>query len=76
MSVTIQINNIIARINKGRWFSTTVGMVRVLSIYNRKRVTEYTPWPDYTIAQMAAKALGGEIIKATNPPEYVAGRVY
>lgn len=36
----------------------------------------YTPWPDYTLAQMAVKALGGKIIKATDPPEYVAGRVY
>lgn len=58
------------------WRSTSQELLRMVRVFKEFLIIGYTHWPDYTIAQMAAKALGGEIIKATNPPEYVAGRVY
>ena len=77
MAVTIKLHGIEAVVEDLRWKCENVLLRRLLeTIPLERRRDLYTPWPDYTIAQMAAKALGGKIIEATDPPEYVAGRVY
>jgi hypothetical protein len=77
MEVTIQIEDEIATISLGKWSSEDPAFAYVLSIFSPRVLHEiYTPWPDYTLAEMACKALGGKIIEATDPPEYVEGRIY
>jgi hypothetical protein len=65
-----------ATIKAGVWNSANSNLAEILSIFTPLDIETYTPWPDYTLAQMAAEALGGKIIEATDPPEYVEGRVY
>lgn len=76
MSVTIAIEGHIAVVKNGKWRASDKGFAVIVRLYTEKRIGGYTPWSDYTLAQMAATALGGKIIKATNPPTYIAGRVY
>lgn len=76
MGVMIQVRDFIATIDQGIWQSPDDGFVEVVEIFTFDRIENYTPWPDYTLAEMAAKALGGKIIEATDPPKFVAGRVY
>lgn len=74
--VIILIDKEQASISNLTWQSSSKQLLRMVRIFKDFLIIGYTPWPDYTLAQMAVKALGGKIIKATDPPEYVAGRVY
>ena len=78
MAVTINIGeSLVATIKNGTWSSRDAIFRQILATrYNLMRFINYTPWPDYTLAEMACKVLGGKIVKATDPPEYVEGRVY
>lgn len=77
MAVTIQIDDETASISIGKWGSGDSALADLLSIFSYESLQEfYTPWPDYTLAEMACKALGGKIIEATDPPGYTEGRIY
>lgn len=76
MSVKIQVLNKTAIVNLGSWKSDDNYLQDALSEHTLETIVGYTPWPDYTLAEMACEALGGKIIEATDPPEYVEGRVY
>lgn len=76
MAVIVNIRGFVAKVNNGKWDSDEIGISDTLSIFDIDMIRIYTPWPDYTLAEMACKALGGKIISATDPPEYVEGRVY
>ena len=77
MAVKIKAFGKTASIDGGIWKSEDQGFRDLLlADYDFETITGYTPWPDYTLAEMACKVLGGKIVKATDPPEYVEGRVY
>jgi len=74
--VTIKVDGITASITNEVWKSEDAELLHAVSVFANHLIIGYTPWPDYTLAEMAVEALGGRIIKATDPPEYVEGRVY
>ena len=77
MAVKIKLaNGLSASILNGIWTSEIASFKKLLRFFDYSIIENYTPWSDYTIAQMAANALGGKITKATNRPKYVKGRVY
>lgn len=65
-----------ASIEAGVWTSESDALVEMLSIFTRSDIETYVPWTDRTIAEMAAEALGGKIIDATDQPIHVRDRVY
>jgi len=76
MAVTISLGEGEATILLNRWVASDKRLRRLITLFSDRLLVNYTPWPDYTLAEMACKALGGKIISATDPPEYVEGRVY
>lgn len=75
MAIKIKIGiNTEAVINDGIWNVEDDILLPLLNTF--KLPSGYIYWPDYTLAEMACKALGGKIIEATEPPEYIEGRVY
>ena len=65
-----------ASIKEGVWTSESDALVEILSIFTQSDIETYVPWIDHTIAEMAAEALGGKIIEATDQPIHVRDRVY
>lgn len=82
MAVIIKIGKTRATILNGEWKSRDPDFKDMLAgIYTEEDIMDYTPWPDYTLAEMAvADALDAgveaEVIEATGAPEYVEGRIY
>ena len=76
MSVKIAVLNETAEVKNGVWSCNDGYLLGLVSETDIDSIIGYTPWPDYTLAEMACKALGGKIVGATDPPEYVEGRVY
>lgn len=76
MAVTVQIGEWTATVNEGIWKSDDFRITNLFSQFVIQLRETYAPWPDYALAEMAAKALDGKIVEATDPPKFVAGRVY
>jgi len=85
MAVTIKIGESEATVLDGKWSSRDRALKAMLTrVYTLEVVEEeyvYTPWPDYTLAEMVVTdsleaEMEAKITKSTDPPEYVEGRVY
>lgn len=76
MPVIIRIQDNEATIDNGQWFSEDRPTEMLVSLWTLDDIENYTAWADFTLAEMTAKALDGEIIRAINKPEYVEGEVY
>jgi len=77
MSVTIQVLKERATIDGYRWTGADPSLVELLNaMLDQYGPSGADPNPDLTAAKVAAEELGGEIIDAGEPPEYVEGRVY
>jgi len=76
MSVTIRIRDNVASIENGKWSSKDKATELLVSLWTPDDIENYSAWPDYTLAEIVSKAVGGEIIKTTDKPKYIDGRVY
>jgi len=76
MAVSIAFGGVEATVTNGRWRTKAKPVLPMLKLYKLEGIRGYAPWPDYALAELTAKAIGGVIIKATNRPKYVNGRVY
>ena len=48
----------------------------LLDLYTYDDIEGYTPFPDLSLAEIIEREHGAKIIKITNQPKYVKGRVY
>jgi len=76
MSVVIKVRDEIAAIKDGEWQAKDEMLLMLLSTFGHEDIEGYSPFPDYTVAEMATEAIGGEIIKVIDPPRFVKDRVY
>ncbi|MBA7563190.1 hypothetical protein ES695_02240 [Candidatus Atribacteria bacterium 1244-E10-H5-B2] len=76
MAVTVEIEGIQATIKDNEWECKDKFMKGMLSVFSRDILTDYSPFPDLAVAKEAVKELGGYIIKITDRPKFVKGRIY
>jgi hypothetical protein len=76
MAVTVEIEGIQATIKDDKWECKDKHLKAMLSVFSRSALTGYFPFPDLAVAKEAVKELGGYIIKITDRPKFVKGRVY
>jgi len=76
MAVTVEIEGIQATIKDNKWECKDKFLKGMLSVFSRDILTDYSPFPDLAVAKEAVKELGGMIIKITDRPKFVKGRIY
>lgn len=76
MAVTVQIEGVQASIKDNKWECKDKFLKDILSAFSRDVLIDYSPFPDLAIAKEAVRELGGEIIKITERPKFVKGRIY
>lgn len=76
MAVTIEIEGIQATIKDDRWECKDRFLKSMLSVFSRDMLYGYSPFPDLAVAKEAVKELDGKIIKITDRPKFVKGRIY
>lgn len=76
MAVTIEIEGVQATIKDNKWKCKDKFIEKLLSIFDRNILYGYSPFPDLSVAERAAKDLKGKVIKITDRPKFVEGRIY
>jgi len=76
MPVTIRIQDNEATVENGNWSSDDKATEMLVSLWTLDDIENYTAWPDFTLAEITAKALDGKIIRIANRPEYIEDNVY
>lgn len=76
MAVTVQIEGIQATIKDNEWECKDKFIKSMLSVFSKDILLGYSPFPDLAVAKEAVRELGGEIIKITDRPKFIKGRVY
>jgi len=76
MAVTIEIEGVQATIKDNKWECKDKFMKDLLSIFDRNILYGYSPFPDLAVAERAIKDLKGRIIKITDRPKFIKGRIY
>ena len=76
--IKLKLDDIAISVNDGIWIcAESPGIQRSLrKLLTTSEIQGYYPDMDYALAELAVKRLGAKIISATDPPEYVEGRVY
>lgn len=76
MAVTIELEGVQATIKDNKWECKDKFLKDMLSVFSRGILTDYSPFPDLAVAKEAVKKLGGMIVKMTDRPKFVKGRIY
>lgn len=74
--VTIKVEGVIATLKNEKWECKDRIMKSILETFSYEDIKGYSPFPDLTLAEMVVKELKGMIIKITDTPKPVEGRVY
>ena len=76
MAVTIKTLGVEATIENLKWKCDNKLIQKALEVCSLEDVEGYTPFPDLSIAKLAIEKFGGRIIKITDKPEAIIGKVY
>ena len=76
MAVTVEIEGIQATIKDNKWECRDKFLRDMLSIYSMSILRDYSPFPDLAVANKTVKELGGYIVKITDRPKFIKGRIY
>jgi len=76
MAVTIEIEGVQATIKDDKWECKDKFLKDMLSVFSRDTLTDYSPFSDLAVAKETVKKLGGMIVKITDRPKFVKGRIY
>lgn len=76
MAVTVQIEGTQASIKDNKWECKDKFLKDILSVFSIDILVDYSPFPDLAVAKEAVRELGGEIIKITDRPKFMKGRIY
>jgi len=76
MAVTVEIEGVQASIKDNKWECKDKFLKDMLSVFSRDILTDYSPFPDLAVAKETVKELGGYIIKITDRPKFIKGRIY
>jgi len=74
--IVINYKGITASLEQGKWTCKDKPLKKLLDLYSYDDIEGYTPFPDLGLAEIIEKEHGAKIIKITNQPKYVKGRVY
>lgn len=74
--VTIKVEGVIATLRNGKWKCKDRVMKSILETFSYEDIEYYSPFLDLTLAEMVVKELKGKIIKITDKPKFIKGRIY
>ena len=74
--ITIKTMGTEARLKDEEWTCEDKELKAMLDSYNYESLELYAPFPDLALAELVIKEMGGKIIKITDRPKFVKGRVY
>lgn len=74
--IKIKLKEIKASLEDGKWTCKDKPLKMLLDLYTYDMLEDYSPFKDLSLAELVEKEHGAEIIKITNQPKYVKGRVY
>lgn len=74
--ITIDYKGYKATLEQGKWTCEDKPLKMLLDLFNYDLLEEYSPFKDLSLAELVEKEHGAKIIKITNQPKYVKGRVY
>ena len=74
--ITIKIYGKEVYLEDEKWKCKDKTIKAMLKKYDYKLLEGYTPFPDLALAKFVVKEFKGEIMKVTDEPEFVDGRIY
>ena len=74
--ITIMIEGVRATLKNEKWECKDKIMKSILETFSYEDIEYYSPWLDLTLAEMVVKELEGKIIKITERPKFIKGRIY
>jgi len=74
--ITVEIEGVEATLKDGKWKCKDRFMKKLLDDFSYDDIVGYSPFQDLTLAQLVVKELDGMIIKITDRPKFVKGRIY
>lgn len=73
--ITVEIEGVEATLKDGKWKCKDRFMKKLLDDFSYDDIG-YSPFQDLTLAELAVKELDGLIIRITERPKFVEGRIY
>jgi len=73
--ITVEIEGVEATLRDGKWKCKDRFMKKLLDDFSYDDIG-YSPFRDLTLAELAVKELDGLIIRITERPKFVEGRIY
>lgn len=73
--ITVEIEGVEATLQNGKWKCKDKFMKKMLDDFSYDDIG-YSPFRDLTLAELTVKELDGMIIKITDRPKFVKGRIY
>lgn len=73
--ITVEIEGVEATLKDGKWKCKDRFMKKLLDDFSYDDIG-YSPFRDLTLAELAVKELDGLIIRITERPKFVEGRIY
>ncbi|MBE3128382.1 MAG: hypothetical protein IMZ60_01755 [Actinobacteria bacterium] len=74
--IIINFKGIEASLENEKWTCKDKQLKILLDLYTYDLLEGYSPFKDLSLAELVGKEHGAKIIKITNQPKYVKGRVY
>lgn len=74
--ITIKLKGIEASLKQGKWTCKDKQLKMILDLFTYDLLEDYSPFKDLSLAALVEKEHGAKIIKITDYPPYVKGRVY
>jgi|AntAceMinimDraft_16_1070373.scaffolds.fasta_scaffold203579_1 hypothetical protein len=74
--IVINYKGIEASLENEKWTCKDKALKMLLDLYTYDSIEGYSPFKDLSLAEIIEKEHGAKIIKITNYPPYVEGRVY
>jgi hypothetical protein len=78
VSIVIRLGQRTVTLKAGRWSCADDPPLAVACavLAKGREHTGYEPWPDLAAAGYVVDLLGGELVSAGEPPEYIEDRIY
>jgi hypothetical protein len=74
--ITIKLFGVEANLENEKWTCKDKTIKKMLKTFNYESLKYYAPFKDLALAELVVKEFKGEIIKVTDEPEFVDGRIY
>ena len=74
--ILIDLSGIEIRLENEKWTCKDKDIEEIFSFYDYDFLEFYSPFKDLSLAELATKEMAGKIIKITNKPKFVKGRIY